>query len=371
MFQEANMILPTLNILQQQCSKKNDKFVSGRWKPLEHEKFLEAAIIYGNDWKMIHKCVKSRSSIQARSHAQKFLLKLRKKLRIFPEPNGELSQESIDKIITEIIDCSPSKGSKMVDTSKLQKLIMGFANLIIGKDNKTSEEENTNNYPMEDGIGSHKVFHIEKVSKVKAEEAPQTNNFNLIFNNNNQEKGNNFQINQISNQNDLLKLLFPNQVDLDPSNPDKKVINIISINICNKNENGPISKDDLIANLLPKGSSLPQTSNAAINHHKLLSSSMSKIKSSIVNKNPLINNNSSQAHLKNKNPANTGNKRNLTLNKELFLNKSDFKIEGDTKSNSMISMNNGGDFYENSSSFSYFNEFQNDEEESKNLFGWN
>jgi hypothetical protein len=48
---------------------------------------------------------------------------------------------------------------------------------------------------------------------------------------------------QITNQNELLKLLLQQQnLTQDPSNPNKNVINIISINICNKNEQENMGK---------------------------------------------------------------------------------------------------------------------------------
>lgn len=51
--------------------------INGRWTREEHNRFIDAIIIYGNDWKKVQKHVYSRSSTQARSHAQKFLLKLK------------------------------------------------------------------------------------------------------------------------------------------------------------------------------------------------------------------------------------------------------------------------------------------------------
>lgn len=87
--------------------KTNNSIINtGRWKEHEHKKFLEAIILYGNDWKCVHKYIKSRSSTQARSHAQKFLLKLRKKLKITPTYDSinhtmKLSNESIQKIKIE------------------------------------------------------------------------------------------------------------------------------------------------------------------------------------------------------------------------------------------------------------------------------
>uniref|UniRef100_A0A7S3JFE6 Uncharacterized protein n=1 Tax=Euplotes harpa TaxID=151035 RepID=A0A7S3JFE6_9SPIT len=45
----------------------------GRWSDEEHKKFLEAIVIYGRDWKKVQGYVGTRTSTQARSHAQKVL----------------------------------------------------------------------------------------------------------------------------------------------------------------------------------------------------------------------------------------------------------------------------------------------------------
>lgn len=45
----------------------------GRWSPEEHKKFLEAIELYGRDWKKVQDYVGTRTSTQARSHAQKVL----------------------------------------------------------------------------------------------------------------------------------------------------------------------------------------------------------------------------------------------------------------------------------------------------------
>ena len=49
----------------------------GRWNDDEHIRFLEAINTYGNNWREVQKYVKTRSSNQVRSHAQKFILKLK------------------------------------------------------------------------------------------------------------------------------------------------------------------------------------------------------------------------------------------------------------------------------------------------------
>ena len=55
----------------------NSNSSNGRWSKEEHNKFIEAIIKFGNDWKKIQKYIPSRTSTQARSHAQKFLMKFR------------------------------------------------------------------------------------------------------------------------------------------------------------------------------------------------------------------------------------------------------------------------------------------------------
>lgn len=81
--------------------ESSKKFKTGRWTEEEHKKFMEAIMIYGNDWKKVQKVLMTRSSIQARSHAQKFFLRVRKYLNLLKKEcsNGELFSE-IKKGIT-------------------------------------------------------------------------------------------------------------------------------------------------------------------------------------------------------------------------------------------------------------------------------
>ena len=58
-------------------STDTDNSNSGRWSKEEQERFAEAVLKYGNDWKNIQNHVSSRNITQVRSHAQKFLTKLK------------------------------------------------------------------------------------------------------------------------------------------------------------------------------------------------------------------------------------------------------------------------------------------------------
>ena len=70
-------------------SKKGDlKYNSGRWTEEEHKRFLEGILIYGNEWKKVQNVIKTRSSTQARSHAQKFFLRIKKDLKFHPSVNN-------------------------------------------------------------------------------------------------------------------------------------------------------------------------------------------------------------------------------------------------------------------------------------------
>ena len=51
---------------------------NGRWTQEEHALFLRALDIYGREWKKVETYVKTRSSAQIRSHAQKYFAKLEK-----------------------------------------------------------------------------------------------------------------------------------------------------------------------------------------------------------------------------------------------------------------------------------------------------
>ena len=57
--------------------KSNENLNGGRWTKEEQKRFAEAVLKSGNDWKLIQTHVNSRNMTQVRSHAQKFLMKLK------------------------------------------------------------------------------------------------------------------------------------------------------------------------------------------------------------------------------------------------------------------------------------------------------
>lgn len=50
----------------------------------EHQTFVEALRLYGRDWKKVGQLIKSRTSAQIRSHAQKYYQRLARRLVDWP-----------------------------------------------------------------------------------------------------------------------------------------------------------------------------------------------------------------------------------------------------------------------------------------------
>lgn len=55
--------------------KKKSQFRVGRWDDEEHKVFLQGLQEHGKNWKKIAELIKTRSSVQTRTHAQKYFLK--------------------------------------------------------------------------------------------------------------------------------------------------------------------------------------------------------------------------------------------------------------------------------------------------------
>jgi len=64
---------PNQNCIEGKSIPNKSNFKNGRWTEKEHYYFLLAVKEYGKDWKKIEGIVKTRSSTQSRSHAQKVL----------------------------------------------------------------------------------------------------------------------------------------------------------------------------------------------------------------------------------------------------------------------------------------------------------
>ena len=91
------------------------KNLIGKWKNDEHQRFIEGVKKYGNDWSLVQKYVRTRTIIQIRSHAQKFMKKLKK---LIETNNYDFSKSSL-KIVHKIIkNLSNKKYNQILKLSK-------------------------------------------------------------------------------------------------------------------------------------------------------------------------------------------------------------------------------------------------------------
>ena len=122
-----------LNTTNKDSESNNSKFQSGKWTEEEHEKFIEGILLYGNEWKKVQGIIKTRSSAQARSHAQKFFLKIKKSIdNVDGNLNLNKKNQMIDDIITEII---PKKYAKNLNKNQKDKLLSAISSNIKYEDN--------------------------------------------------------------------------------------------------------------------------------------------------------------------------------------------------------------------------------------------
>ena len=120
------------------------EFQSGRWTNKEHYKFIEGILTYGNEWKKVQNIIKTRSSTQARSHAQKFFLRLK-----------GLNQETLeneDKLVEYIMNTGDKKKRYNLSREQKEKLLsvikanLKSDKLLCKSDKDFSIAENKSNY---------------------------------------------------------------------------------------------------------------------------------------------------------------------------------------------------------------------------------
>ena len=159
---------------------KSDINSNGRWTKEEHNRFIESIILYGNDWKKIQKYVKTRTSTQARSHAQKFLMKLK---------NSEfLKNKKID------LNYSWAKAISLIKkkfTEDELKVIFSSVKNFEGKKSKSKKllrldsYENTYSSSNSDGISEN--YDDDNLTSQNSENNEFFENFIKNFNNNNRK----------------------------------------------------------------------------------------------------------------------------------------------------------------------------------------
>lgn len=104
---------------------QTQNYNTGRWTEEEHQKFVDGILKYGNDWKKVQELIQTRSSTQARSHAQKFFLKIKKHIKINDNEKpfnlvneGSTHKYSQDKFSVKYFSEILSPQNKMFNSTK-------------------------------------------------------------------------------------------------------------------------------------------------------------------------------------------------------------------------------------------------------------
>ena len=199
-------------------SSNNNKinYNTGRWSEEEHLKFIDGILEYGNEWKKVQNLIGTRSSTQARSHAQKFFLKLKKNFNL----DNEILSDSNSTTV------SPVNNSYNINDDN-GNYMKNFFELIYKnkKDKKIKNEKLT----LEQ---KKKIIHL--VSKISLHE-----NNDTINNKNNNEKAKKNDLNFDLNKNSMIKIKINDEDDykiIDNNNNLENIENKMNENNNNKNK---------------------------------------------------------------------------------------------------------------------------------------
>lgn len=167
----SDTVLPGIQsetALSQEKSSQRMDYNQGRWNRQEHSLFIEGLVKYGNNWKNVQKNIGSRSSTQARSHAQKFFMTLKKEI------NKGKTKEERKAIIFKIFNTALSHLIFTPNESfyeNVEKLIYASE-----EDIKMEEKGGKKKYRHHPHIHfdksiiqyqKEKIFHIQKIKKAK------------------------------------------------------------------------------------------------------------------------------------------------------------------------------------------------------------
>lgn len=91
---------------------------------MEHVRFLEALKMYGKNWKKVEEHVATRTSTQARSHAQKFFANILKKNMTMEQFLENLSLETLNELKRNAIAFQERGDPQLDGEAEIDKLLM-------------------------------------------------------------------------------------------------------------------------------------------------------------------------------------------------------------------------------------------------------
>ena len=184
-------------------SKEPENLNGGRWNKEEQQRFAEAVLKYGNDWKQIQSHVFSRNMTQVRSHAQKFLMKLKETNFIINEKYDQnLSWTKMMNLLRQNVNYEKLKellfSVEQNEEKEKRKKEKKNVNKSKIKKNKLNSSLNSENYSKCDTNGDSSRFFLDneesnfendlnKSIKIKEEEDEALEKFIECFNKTSQE----------------------------------------------------------------------------------------------------------------------------------------------------------------------------------------
>lgn len=160
---------------------------SGRWTNEEHLLFLEGLVKYGNEWKSVQNHIKTRTATQARSHAQKYFIKLRKDLMNESSDTDVIKDKLIEHFSYHLKERFNPSDSK-VFVNKLFKLIFPVSGKISGSQESSGIDNINGGYglPHEINGENNQIFgrndYIENNIQNGCQINSYINNFNILSN---------------------------------------------------------------------------------------------------------------------------------------------------------------------------------------------
>jgi len=190
----------------------------GRWTRDEHKKFIEAIIKFGNNWKEVQEYVNTRTSTQARSHAQKFFEKIKKNntLKFFDALSSDYSENFTNTTILQLHNIYGNKSKNEINAIVNKFLLLEYD--LPKKRRKMAgnnmggvlrKKNNLNNKKLND-ITEENIEESYEEQNENADSKENKNNYdendrnNNYYNNENIKNSN--ENNNLSEYNNLLKL---------------------------------------------------------------------------------------------------------------------------------------------------------------------
>jgi SHAQKYF class myb-like DNA-binding protein len=150
--------------------KNDDNYAgnNGRWGKSEHIRFLGGCLLYGNNWKKVETYVRTRTSTQIRSHAQKYLKKLEKKYYskgLSPNQNASPNESFMEEISNKN-NLSKNKENKNNFEDKKQENINN-------KENNTDKNNADNNNTQLFSFNNEEFITVDNKTKLSDEKIKQ------------------------------------------------------------------------------------------------------------------------------------------------------------------------------------------------------